>query len=225
MLKAEEEQQEHITLHNSLLTASTTTTKTPYMHHVTTTALPAVGRCSNSGNSSIASSNASNSVPSSTGSNLSSAAVLLGILNQTGSCQSGSVIATTTAAATGITSTSNIIRRMPTTPGSILNPKALSEPQIPLDYLKTAPDLTRNLPDLLKVISEASVKSTESVSLNQAKALLTGDNESLKTLDNTSHSKLRDKEIQKYSYFTTLSSRSVLSNVHCVSVADLFYRA
>ncbi|MCP9259177.1 Protein GEI-13 [Dirofilaria immitis] len=91
VLKAEEEQQEQMTLQNSLLatcttaTTAVTTTKTPYMHHVTTTALPAIGRCSSSSNNSNTSSSNSNNnnVLSTTGSNLSSAAVLLGILNQT----------------------------------------------------------------------------------------------------------------------------------------------
>uniref|UniRef100_A0AAF5PQS3 BED-type domain-containing protein n=2 Tax=Wuchereria bancrofti TaxID=6293 RepID=A0AAF5PQS3_WUCBA len=186
VLKAEEEQQEQITLQNSLLATCATTTaiaKTPYMHHVTTTALPAVGRCSNSGNN-TGNSNISNNTLSSTGSNLSSAAVLLGILNQTGGFQSGSVVTTTTTTTASITTISNRTRTLPTTSRSILDsPKAFSEPQLPLDYLKTTPDLTKSLPDFLKVISEASVKSVANAPLNQTKALVTGDNERLKTLN------------------------------------------
>uniref|UniRef100_A0A1I8EV22 BED-type domain-containing protein n=1 Tax=Wuchereria bancrofti TaxID=6293 RepID=A0A1I8EV22_WUCBA len=75
-------------------------------------------------------------------------------------------------------------RTLPTTSRSILDsPKAFSEPQLPLDYLKTTPDLTKSLPDFLKVISEASVKSVANAPLNQTKALVTGDNERLKTLN------------------------------------------
>uniref|UniRef100_A0A1I7VKM7 CBR-GEI-13 protein n=1 Tax=Loa loa TaxID=7209 RepID=A0A1I7VKM7_LOALO len=186
VLKAEEEQQEQITFQNSLLATCATTTaataKTPYMHHVTTTALPAIGRCSNSG-SNTGSSNVNNSTLSSTGSNLNSTAVLLGILNQTGGFQSGSVVTSTNTATSAITAISNRTRTLPTTPRSILNfPKAFSEPQLPMDYLKTTPDLTRNLPDFLKAISEASVKPASNAPLNQTKALLTGDNDRLKTL-------------------------------------------
>lgn len=196
VLKAEEEQQEQITFQNSFMSPCTTTTvattKTPYMHHVTTTALPAIGRCSSSSSgSNTGNSNISNNTLSSTGSNLSSAAVLLGILNQTGSFQSGTVVTTATTATTGITTISNRTRTLPTTPRSILDfPKAFSESQLPLDYLKSTSDLTRNLPDFLKVISEASMKSAGSTPLNQTKALLTGDNEKLKTLNKISQSKL-----------------------------------
>ncbi|VIO91102.1 BED zinc finger family protein [Brugia malayi] len=189
VLKAEEEQQEQISLQNSLLATCATTiaiAKTPYMHHVTTTALPAVGRCSNSGNN-TANSNISNNTLSSTGSNLSSAAVLLGILNQTGGFQSGSVVTTTTTTTANITTISNRTRTLPTTSRSILDSsKAFSEPQLPLDYLKTTPDLTKSLPDFLKVISETSVKSVANAPLNQTKALVTGDNERLKTLNKIS---------------------------------------
>ncbi|CAG9534029.1 unnamed protein product [Cercopithifilaria johnstoni] len=181
VLKAEEEQQEQITLQNSLLASRTTTaatTKTPYMHHVTTTALPAVGRCS-SGDSNTSSSNISSNGLPNTGSNLSSAAVLLGILSQTGGFQSGSIVTTTPTSTTAVTTISNRTHTLPTTPRGILDfPKAFSESQLPLDYLKTTPDLTKNLPDFLKVISEASVKSAP---LNQTKAPLIGDNERLKT--------------------------------------------
>ncbi|KAK6101259.1 BED zinc finger family protein [Brugia pahangi] len=189
VLKAEEEQQEQISLQNSLLATCATTiaiAKTPYMHHVTTTALPAVGRCSNSGNN-TANSNISNNTLSSTGSNLSSAAVLLGILNQTGGFQSGSVVTTTTTTTANITTISNRTRTLPTTSRSILDSsKAFSEPQLPLDYLKITPDLTKSLPDFLKVISETSVKSVANAPLNQTKALVTGDNERLKTLNKIS---------------------------------------
>lgn len=192
MLKAEEEQQEQITLQNSLLATRTAaaTTKTPYMHHVTTTALPAVGRCS-SNDSNTGSSNISSNALQSAGSNLSSAAVLLGILNQTGGFQSGPIVTTTTGASAtaGVTTVSN--RTLPTTPRGILDfPKAFSESQLSLDYLKTTSDLTKNLPDFLKVISEASVKSAASTPVNQTKVLLTGDNEKLKTFNKMAQSKL-----------------------------------
>lgn len=193
MLKAEEEQQEQITLQNSLLATRTATTaattKTPYMHHVTTTALPAIGRCN--GSSNTGSNNISSNVLPNTGSNLSSAAVLLGILNQTGSFQSGSVVTTTTTATPGVTTVSNRTHTLPTTPQNILDfPKALSDSQLPLDYPKITPDLTKNLPDFLKVISEASVKSVANAPLNQTKALL-ADNERFKTLK-IAQSKLGD---------------------------------
>uniref|UniRef100_A0A0R3RLW0 BED-type domain-containing protein n=1 Tax=Elaeophora elaphi TaxID=1147741 RepID=A0A0R3RLW0_9BILA len=184
VLRAEEEQQEQITLQNSLFVArATATPKTPYMHHVTTTALPSIGRSSSSSSSNTGSTNISSNTLPSTGSNLSSAAVLLGILNQTGGFQSGSVVTTTNTAATaGVTTVSSKTHTLPTTPRNILDfPKAFSESQLPLDYLKSTPDLTRNLPDLLKVISEVSVKPATNASLNQTKTLLTGDNEKLKT--------------------------------------------
>ncbi|KAL4002245.1 BED zinc finger family protein [Acanthocheilonema viteae] len=185
VLKAEEEQQEQITLQNSLLATRTTTSaatiKTPYMHHVTTTALPAVGKCSSSGSNAGSSIVNSNVLPT-TGSNLSSAAVLLGILNQTGGFQSSPVVTTTTTATADIATVSNRTHTVPTTPRGILDfPKAFSESQLSLDYLKTTPDLTKNLPDFLKVISEASMKSAANAPLNQTKVFLTGDNERLKT--------------------------------------------
>ncbi|VDK87472.1 unnamed protein product [Litomosoides sigmodontis] len=178
VLKAEGEQQEQITLQNSLLATRTaaTATKTPYMHHVTTTALPAVGRCS-SNDSNTGSGNIS------TNALQSSAAVLLGILNQTGGFQSGPVVTATDDTATAGVTTISSNRTLPTTPRDVLDfPKAFSESQL---YLKSTPDLTRNLPDFLKVISEASAKSTTNTPLNQTKVLLTtGDNnESLKTFN------------------------------------------
>ncbi|VDK80557.1 unnamed protein product [Onchocerca ochengi] len=197
VLKAEEEQQEQMTLQNSFLTTCTTTTttttaaaavtaKTPFMHHVTTTALPAIGRCSNGG-SNANSNNSNNNTLLTTGSNLSNAAVLLGILNQTGGFPNSSVITTSTTPTTSITTISNKIPALSTTPRNILDfPKAFSEPQLPLDYLKTTPDLARNLPEFLKAISDASAKSATNAPLNQTKTLLTGDSERLKTFNKVS---------------------------------------
>ncbi|VDO45112.1 unnamed protein product [Onchocerca flexuosa] len=156
------------------------------MHHVTTTALPIIGRCS-SGGGNANSNNSNNNTLSTTGSNLSNAAVLLGILNQTGGFPNSSVITTTTTPTTSITTISNKISALSTTPQNILDfPKAFSESQLPLDYLKTTPDLARNLPEFLKAISDASAKSATNIPLNQTKALLIGDSERLKTLNKVS---------------------------------------
>uniref|UniRef100_A0A915PIG3 BED-type domain-containing protein n=1 Tax=Setaria digitata TaxID=48799 RepID=A0A915PIG3_9BILA len=210
VLKAEEEQQEQITLQNSLLAATCTTTtaatKTPYMHHVTTTALPAVGRRTGS----------AVNTTSGSGSNLNSAAVLLGILNQTGSLQGSSVGTTTATATTTNTAVSSRTSSLPTTPRSILDfPKAFSESQLPLDYLKTTTDLTRNLPDFLKVISEASAKSAVNPPLSSTKTLA-ADNERLKTL-----SKISQNSPSSYNITYGSKTDKITSPVNCQSAIVL----
>ncbi|VDN04175.1 unnamed protein product [Thelazia callipaeda] len=190
VIKAEEGLQEHNTVQNSLwITDSTTsaaTPKTPYMHHVTTTALPALGSSDTSSSANLNSNAMSNGT-----STLSNAAVLLGILNQGTGFQPDSTVSVAATAANNSSTFSARIPALPTSQSMMDFPKALPEMQIPVNCLKPSSDLTLNLPDFLKVISEAAAKSATTASLNSAK-MLTNDGsdavEKLKSESKTSQS-------------------------------------
>lgn len=128
---------------------------TPFMHRVTTTALPAFQ------NSTISNSSKTNLA--------TSAAALLSILNQTNSFQNATSAHTTTTTPSTTSPTNGVNLFRPVVKcGSIadLTKSTAGSKSLP-DLLKPIPDFAKTLPEFLKAMSEtSSIYSTTGLSQN-----------------------------------------------------------